>query len=341
LDLSAVGSTFERDFLLSIIPDQQRSLAFVFDARRERKSLGASAGNQGRVDFSLEIPYFVVDTRQSVFKKEVEVKNRKKFIVEVDGRRYHEQLIDDQKDFEIAQLGSKLKHIREGFVFEDIGHLLDSLKESDYLNVIDQNFTSADEELRRYYSAVLGPLGVARVQQVILKYLLNFSKKQKIRIALLERDLVCGEAAILDLQALLDNLYDLTGKEGDFFKLDYDVFRSTTSNNYLFGSGDNFKPLEELESSDYDLVIDVSVLTRSGIIRYPHQDSGDNFITIRNAHFSDQESLHPIISAECIVYRDLVEVLPNEQFKEIPEAKKPLLYFLNLLFRMIVTKAPH
>ena len=335
LDFSALGSNFEKDFLLNYIPEERSSLAFIFDAQRERKSLGAAASNQGRVDFSLEIPYFVVDTRQSIFRKEVEVKNRKKFIVEVDGRRYHEQLIDDQKDFEIAQLGTNVKHIREGFVYDDVTQLVESLKSSDYLELIDQNFKSNHQELNLHYAAVLGPMGVARVQQVLLKYLLNSTAKKNIRVAILERDLACGEAAILDLQALLDHLFELSGQGGEFFKLTHDVYRSSHSTNYFFGNADEFKALETLDPSEYDLVIDISLLSRSGVIRYPEQPSGDNFIVIRNAHFSDQESSNPIISAECIVYRDLVEVLPNEQFKEIPEAKKPLVYFLNVLFRMV------
>jgi hypothetical protein len=72
-----------------------------------------------RFDFSIEIPYFDSNKKLNKFNQSVLLKHQKTFLVEVDGARYHEQLIDNLKDFEISNFSNTVSHITEANVYID------------------------------------------------------------------------------------------------------------------------------------------------------------------------------------------------------------------------------
>ena len=333
LNLNSLDSDFERNFLLKMIPSDFQSLAFVLEQQRARNTLGAGRGNQGRVDFSLEVPYFNIEARQNKYKQDVEVKNRKKYIIEVDGSKYHQQLTDDLKDFEVGQFSTNIKHVREDRSFKDASELIESLKQSEYLNQIENNFNSSPESLSLYYNLLHGPIGVARIQQLILKFLLSKQHKTGIRIAVIERDVPCAIPAVSDLDRLLEKLFVLADREDENQKIECDVFRPSHSESYLRDEAYAYQDVAKLKIDNYDLVLDISLLSRTGIINYPDKISGNNILVIRNSHFTEPTTKNSLISAKSIKYRDIVEVLSNEEYKEMKVAKEALEYFLRLLFR--------
>jgi ATP-dependent DNA helicase RecQ len=116
LKVSDVDSSFERNFLLRILPEKQAYLAQLLEKQRIRSSFTRD-NNQGRVDFSLEIPYNFNSTRTNRYNNQVQIKHHKTYVIEVDGAAYHTDLIDDLKDFEIAQLSRNVSHITEDRVY--------------------------------------------------------------------------------------------------------------------------------------------------------------------------------------------------------------------------------
>ena len=173
LNISDTDSSFEKAFLFQFIPAEKNYLTQLFQHQRKRQTLGAPLRNQGRVDFSCEIPYTVAAARQNKFNQQVLVKHKKNYIVEIDGSKYHTDLVDDIKDFEVSQLGNNIYHIREGEVNKSVSDFLTRICNEDYISQIDKNFKKEISSFRDILSLTLSPIAVARFQRIIIQYLLS------------------------------------------------------------------------------------------------------------------------------------------------------------------------
>jgi hypothetical protein len=127
LDVSNTDSSFERNFLFQLISEKHSFLVQLLEKQRPRNSFTRD-NNQGRIDFSLEIPYNIKRDRLNRYNARVQTKHHKNYVVEIDGAKYHTSLIDDLKDFEIAQLSNNIKHITEDNVHQDVHEFINSLK---------------------------------------------------------------------------------------------------------------------------------------------------------------------------------------------------------------------
>jgi len=317
LDLSQTDSSFENSFLQEYIPEEHKELAFILQKQRARNTLGADDRNIGRVDFSFDIPYFNTAIQSNKFNKEVNVKNHKKYILEIDGKKYHRKVIDDQKDFTIADLKNNALHIREDELYEDIEIAINTISEEEYIKNIKTNFNSSN--FNPFYDLVLSPIGIGRLQKVILLYLLSRNKvPSTVKIAVLERDLSFSKIAIDDLKELLIHLYELSGTSSIPPDFEPTVYQHDCN---------------DIKTKEFDLVIDISLLSRTSTINYDFKPEGDNLITIRNCHFIESNTTNSLISAPSIIYKDLVIPRGNEQFEDIIESRVTLEYFLKLIFR--------
>jgi len=317
LDLSQTDSSFENSFLQEYIPEEHKELAFIFQKQRARNTLGADDKNIGRVDFSFDIPYFNTAIQSNRFNQEVNVKNRKRYILEIDGKKYHRKVIDDQKDFTIADLKNNALHIREDELYNDIDTAINTISKEEYVKIIKTNFNS--NIFNPFYDLVLSPIGIGRLQKVILLYL--FSRDEvpsTVKIAVLERDLSFSKIAIDDLNELLTHLYELSGTSNLPPNFELTVYQHDCN---------------DIKTKEFDLVIDISLLSRTSTINYNFKPEGDNLMTIRNCHFVETNTTNSLISAPSIIYKDLVIPTGNEQFEDITENKTTLEYFLKLIFR--------
>src|SRR5690554_464871 len=314
LDVSQTDSNFESSFLLDIIPKEESTFSFLLQKQRSRNTLGADANNQGHVDFSLEVPYYETETHKNRYNREVEIIKNRRYIVEVDGAKYHEQFIDDLKDFEIAELKNDVFHIREHKVFNDNEELLKRVLQDSYYQVLKANHLLAENN--PFYDLVLGPIGVARIQKVLMLFLLKTKSSTNIKVAFLERDVKCANIAVQDLNLLLKNLYELKGLESPI--INHEVFTDR---------------LNELESEAFDLVIDISLLSRSNTVIYEENINDENIVEIRNCHHVENSTINRLISAHSIVYLDLVKPIGNEEYDILVEMEKTMEYFIQLLFR--------
>ena len=332
LNLDYLESNFELSFLTKYISEEDKYLSFIFDQQRARNTLGAGYNNQGRVDFSLEIPYFKLARKTNKYRKDVNIKNRSRYIVEVDGDQYHEQVIDDLKDFEIAQLASNATHITEHDTFNDVANLIGKLNQNPYLNVISENFNKSPKDLSVPYGLVLGPIGAARIQKTLLQYLLSNDIGHSLSIGIIERDIPCGAVAINDLIELLEHLYALKSIKKKPPIISFNVFREDL--HYCPDKSISFQSIDKLEPDDFDVVFDISLLSRTGVVKYNNEYQNENLIVIRNAHFTEPNVSNQLVSARSIKYRECVKSVGNEMFKDIPDVKNHLVFFLRYFFRM-------
>jgi len=316
-----LGSNFEGAFLNNI-PENKKYLTQFFQHQREKRTLTNNGGDLGRVDFSFESPYFKAAKKTTVYQKEKELKERSVVIIEVDGRKYHNNLIDDIRDYETAKFGNTTKRITEDNIRKDTANLIDTLSQTEYFKIIESLLQKDYEEIKKLQTYVLAPVAIARLQKVINQFLivkyeeLRANNKTEIRVAILERDIPCGELAVEDLNLLYTNLVGLENKQSSIPKIKATIFADAN-----------------IVADAYDLIIDISTLWRIGIFQADSDLQGmTNAIIIRSSHFTGYDCRNEVYCSNKIEYRDLTTEIGNEQHKEILEAIPYIEYFLKNIF---------
>jgi len=166
----------------------------------------------------------------------------------------------------------------------------------------------------------------------MIKY--NALTPQTIKVAVIERDIPCGYAAFEDLSELLVTLNSLAGTPTPLPEFDISVFCSDEFINHPLHSGKSSKSIDKINTSDYDLILDISLLRREGVFKEDAESTG-NTIVIRNAHYIHYTTSTGVFSAPSIIYKPLVEELPNEIFNPIKETSEWLQILLQNIFRKL------
>lgn len=337
LKVSDVDSSFERNFLLRLLPEKHAFLAQLLEKQRTRSSFTRD-NNQGRVDFSLEIPYDFTKSRTNRYNSQVQIKHHKTYVIELDGKKYHTDLLDDLKDFELAQLSRNISHITEERVYKDLEEFIRTIEAEEFIQQAQDNYSN-DEYLSSSLTALcLAPFGIARIQRVVLQYLMahydTAITKQKIKIAVAERDLPSAMTTFDDLSLLLHTLNDLAQTQIHIPAFEVQVFTSPEFKDHPLHNGKSVAPLSALNAADFDLVIDISVLRRLSVFKDDFPPS-HNTIVIRNAHYIHYKTNTGVISAPSALYRPLVNQLQNEVFEPIAETSELLKKLLQDIFRKL------
>jgi ATP-dependent DNA helicase RecQ len=333
-------SNFERAFLNNYIPENKKFLTQFFQHQREKRTLTNNGVDAGRVDFSFEAPYFKEVKKKTVYQKEKELKERSVVIIEVDGKRYHNTLIDDIRDYETAKFGHTTKRITEDNTKKDTANLIEALSQTDYFKIVDSLLQKDFNEIKKLQTYVLAPVAIARLQKVINQFVivkseeLTIANKTKIRIAILERDIPCGQIAVEDLNLLYENLIGLENKQTSIPRIEATIFADANFfNQELQPSGCNLNS-QNIVAAEYDLVIDVSTLWRTGIFQADNDFQGlPNSVIIRSSHFTEHDYRNEIYCSSKVDYRDLTTEIGNEQHIIIPEALPRIEYFLKNIFQ--------
>ncbi|MFN8154972.1 MAG: helicase-related protein [Bacteroidia bacterium] len=337
LKVNDVDSSFERSFLLKLLPEKQAYLAQLLEKQRTRSSFTRD-NNQGRVDFSLEIPYDFTKSRTNRYNSQVQIKHHKTYVIEVDGKKYHTDLLDDLKDFEIAQLSRNISHITEDRVYKDVEEFIRTIEAEEFIQQAQDNYSNEEYLLSKFTALCLAPFGMARLQKVVLQYLMAHYDaaitKQKIKIAVAERDLPCAMAAFDDLSLLLHTLNDLAQTQIHIPAFEVQVFASPEFRDHTLHNGKSVAPLTTLNAADFDVVIDISVLRRMSVFKDDFPPA-HNTVVIRNAHYIHYKTNTGVISAPSVLYRPLVNQLQNEVFEPIAETSELLKKLLQDIFRKL------
>lgn len=335
INQSLLGSNFERAFLFDYISEKHSYLGQLFEHQRSRASLTRD-NNPGTIDFSIEIPYFDSNKKLNKYNQSVQLKHQKTFLVEVDGAKYHEQLLDDLKDFEISNFSNTVSHITEGNVYRDQTEFLNIILKEDFLKIIEQNYLDKSYITNPITSLVLVPFAVARIQKILIQYFLSnykvVEKQDKIKIAILERDITCAQLAIDDFKNLIVTLNDLAIAPVHFPDIQLEVFCSDEFKENKLHLGLKPRKSNELIPQDFDLVFDISMLRRENIFK-EDLNNHENVITIRNSHYVHYQTKSEVVSSFPVKYKALVDILPNEVFEAIPETTEKLKIILQNIFR--------
>ena len=335
LNQSLLGSNFEKAFLFDYIPEKYAYLGQLFELQRSRASLTRD-NNAGTIDFSIEIPYFDSNRKLNKYNQSVQLKHQKTFLVEVDGAKYHDQLLDDLKDFEISNFSNTVSHITEGNVYKDQAEFLDILLKEEYLNIIEQNYFDKNYLTNPITSLVLVPFAVARIQKILIQYFLSnyksLEKKESIKIAVLERDITCAQLAVDDFKFLIETLNDLAIAPVSFSKIQLEVFCSEEFKNSKLHLGLKTNSIADIKYKDFNLVIDISMLRRENVFK-DDLNNHDNIIKIRNCHYVHYQTKSEVVSSFQVKYKPLVDILPNEVYTPKTEITDKLKVILQNIFR--------
>jgi ATP-dependent DNA helicase RecQ len=190
------------------------------------------------------------------------------------------------------------------------------------------------------YSLLFIPIAVARIQKTILEFLLvhpELFQKDKIEIAIIERDLPCGSIAVKSLQELFSNINALLDEKDKLLlpEVSLSVFENS---NWVIDKKlhlqANLKDEVFFKLNKFDIILDHSILRRSNI--YKEKDfQNDKSIKIRSSHFFDTTfgKARRVYCADLLQYKSLVKKKDDGSY--IPKSKyeSHINYFIQNIFR--------
>jgi superfamily II DNA helicase RecQ/very-short-patch-repair endonuclease len=330
-----LDSDFEKSFINNLIPNEHSYLKQLFQHQRKRKTL-TDTKKKGSVDFCLESQYYIQNTKLNRWKKQVEIKSKFRYIVEIDGAAYHTEQLDDFRDFEINEMPNNISRITEQNLGEDISKLIEKLNNDEFLKIIRKNYNSSlDVTLS---TLIFTPIAIARIQKTLIEYLIcNYTAlqadKKSLKIAIIEQDVPCADLAIKDLSQLFEKLVALENKETWLPEFELKIISSEAFKNSELKTNDSLETLSPSEYLNYDLVIDISIFKREGIFNSDFATTAKNKITIRSSHFTLKETMNTVCSANLIKYREIAKAINNEEHDIDEEAETILEYFIQNIFR--------
>lgn len=290
-----LGSSFEEDFLYNQLPkyaspiwvqllETQRELENVlrFSTTTEdevEKYINGTIKifNEQRLDFSIEFPY--------------KIKEQRGFVVEIDGSQHEnhpQNLIDTDRD-NATEKAKWRKAIRiKTSDWKNIENKISPIKQFEseqFFNLLKQNFEtplySENEGLTALQLSLI-PFAVARIQKTILHLLfegkLNINAEEW-NFVIVEQDIPCGSLAIEDFKELLNSLFKLKGSTEKLPKINVFVESDERFAKANLHSSNNID-----KSKKYDLLIDISILQRSGLTNINNTINADTKVLIRSAH---------------------------------------------------------
>ena len=290
-----LGSSFEEDFLYNHLPkyaspiwvqllETQRELENVlrFSTTTEdevEKYINGTIKifNEQRLDFSIEFPY--------------KIKEQRGFVVEIDGSQHEnhpQNLIDTDRDnaTEKAKWGKAIRiKTRDWKNIENKITPIKQFESEQFFNLLKQNFEtplySENEGLTALQLSLI-PFAVARIQKTILHLLfdgkLNINAEEW-NFAIVEQDIPCGILAIEDFKELVNSLFKLKGSTEKLPKINVFVESDERFANANLHYSNNIE-----KSKKYDLLIDISILQRSGLTNINNTINADTKVLIRSAH---------------------------------------------------------
>lgn len=325
-----LDSGLEKEYIINVAPKvfqqiflPQRSLPSITgDSKRHHSQ---------RVDFAVEFPYSTTDSNGF---------ERRGFVLELDGERYHKdtKAADQQRVHDIADVKWHCERMTEDDITTDD---FDGLG-SEYVRSLQRVYAKDfDKTWVRILQLTLSPIGIARIQKVILEALMTGKigiTDSKWNVLVIEHDVPCAALAFMDLEIAFNTLTKMSQDYADlsFPKVNLEIISTDE-----FADSPLHRNLPVTTEATgrqkrkiYDLVIDISVLRRAEIENKSFSEfqcKTNCYFNIRSSHY-ERDKRH-IYTSEVINYKPLVAKTQQGEYVDDESAKISLQYFLQLLFR--------
>lgn len=337
-----LASWAEDEFFYEEVPSQLGTFfAQLLEIQRDLSSIVSDDTykfRDQRVDFSHEIPYLT------------KLGAKIGFVLEVDGSQHwldaNQKKLDAKRDEALRNSQWFPIRIRTN-EFNKIATTLYPLKRSidtkEYFQILANNYDNPLHE--RNLGALelaLSPVVVARIQKVLLEYLIHKAASQEtvktIKLAIIERDVAGSWLAVEDLQKNLQRLVDLRDPADGTYsvpKIELHIFISQEfSHSHLNRGRAEVKLITEINPNYmYDLAIDVAILQRPGYTTvHEYNLLATHSATIRSVHHL--EANQKFYTTRLIKYQPLIQLKPDSSDRENKRTIDTLTYFIQDLFRI-------
>lgn len=283
------GSLHEERFLYEILPDfcGEFSTQLLQPQRKMQSILSFSGRKKDIFDRTLSnVNSFYDQTVDFAIQLPKTKDNKSGFVIEIDGwhhdraRNLAQAILDDERDNICRNIGwfpterIQTKEINENNIPSS---KIDNIKQ--YLNhpiasYIRSNFENPLFNSSEGLSALqlaLTPIAIARIQKTIIELIKCNRLKLDAsiwRIAILERDVPCGELAITDFNQLISHLFSLEGINRKLPEIETKVFCSLEFVNCELNSSKNIYDKSIIDHNfRADILLDVSVLQKKGFTK--------------------------------------------------------------------------
>lgn len=325
-------SSFEKSFITGSLNKTDSSyLTQVLEPQRWLSSIirlpDNNFGKDQRVDFALQIPYL-----------DDGINNLAGFIVEIDGKPYHSDIITHIKD--TIRNGAAQRNNWDTYRLTESNNVSfvqnweQENRYSCYLQTLRKNYERRLEgEWNDIIQSVLSPFAIARMEVLLIQAMitgrLNMDSPRW-DIVVIERDVPCAALAIEELKKMYENLSSLKGEKKELPEINLTIISNKEfADSPLHGA--NRPLLKERKNHEYDLCIDISMLLRDKIDCYPIESKSKTYYVVRSAHY--QKVQKKILISENIEYLPLVSKTKKGEYVEKVVVKEKLKYFLNNIFR--------
>ncbi len=323
------------DYLLQLIEADHSFLSIL--KRHSLKDYYQALGRRvidTSMDFVLEVPY-VEDNQYRGLAIEIEKKL-------VEGP----EIMDyDSRSWMLSNIGwGRILYLKQSDFYSN---------KIDYSPLVDFSYNQYFEEIRKNYERpvysnaygmdalqiALTPFEVARIQRVILQYILAGKldlDAGEWKIAVIERDVPGAFLAVQDLSMKFNNLFHLAGVRRNFpqvhLEIYYDQEFEEAALNILY-QGDKFLIEEFDPTKKYDLVIDSSLLRYKGLDIEKIDTASENLAIVRSSR--NIESDRTFLAAEPVKYQSFVpgENIAKEDLERLEKVRESFFYFIKNIFR--------
>jgi ATP-dependent DNA helicase RecQ len=308
----------------------------ILQSQRDFSTIGTGLAGGKSLDFSYEFPYLNSKSVGSLSDKQ-----RQGIIFEFDGPHHKLQTVkfyDNYRD-DVAD-DANFETLRQSFDTIGLNPNIENQFKNEIFGIFKTNYNREIKDFLLEYSLLFIPLAVSRIQKTVIEFLIsnpNEFQKEEINIAIIERDLPCGSLAIKSLQEIFENINAILEEEEKLIlpRINLTIFENEKwvidKKLHLDAS---IKTEEYFKLTNFDLIIDHSILRRSNI--YKEIDFNcENAIKIRSSHYFDTKKGRKIYCSNLLNYKSLVEKKDDGSYIPVPEYEKNINFFIQNIFRKV------
>lgn len=327
-----LGSSLEWDFIKN-----HSFLKQILESQRDFSTINKKLTGNRTVDFCFTSPYLHWSEQKKCYEKAGR-------IFEVDGSHHS---LSEYRYYDAYR-----DAIAEDENFETIRFTIESIKEDkpDFEALIGRNIyqnfkNNFEKDITKHlaaYSLIFIPIAVARIQKTVLEFLLVHSelfKKEKIKVAIVERDLPCGAIAIKSLQDLFLNINAILN-DSDKLQLPEIELTIFENSKWVIDAELHLQANRQDENffrqNQFDILIDHSVLRRSNIYKETNFQS-DKAIKIRSSHYFDSSfgKSRRVYCADLLHYKSLVRKKDDGSYVPVSKYESHINFFIQNIFRKV------
>jgi RecQ family ATP-dependent DNA helicase len=306
----------------------------ILQSQREFATINRNLAGGRNLDFSFEFPY--LNSQTSNLKKRGVIFEYDGSQHKINSYKYYDLYRDDAAD------ESNFETLRQPSDRLKLDAAIINQFKKEIFQIFKKNYEKNITKHLADYSLIFIPIAVARIQKTILEFLLvhpELFKKEKIKVAIVERDLPCGAIAIKSLQDLFLNINAILNDSDKLQlpKIELTIFENSKwvidveLHLHAIRQDENY-----FKQNQFDILIDNSVLRRSNIYKEENFQS-DKAIKIRSSHYFDSSfgKSRRVYCADFLHYNALVRKKDDGSYIPIVKYEGHINFFIQNIFRKV------